>query len=152
MTSPHCSSLLWPGRIRPHVFVHRCPISVRRCHCLMRPRPSGKSLLSHVLHLRELLVNKVLTALAWNDTRDMLADGLTKGAVGRTALHMSMDGHMLLTHEHAMYNSRAPATIAGSSLDSHVVLPASPVSLTQTALFAASFPVFRPQGAPTMSQ
>lgn len=97
--------------------------------------PSDKSLLSHMLHLRELIDNKVLTALAWIDTRDMLADGLTKGAVDRAALHQLMDGHMLLSHERAMYTSRAPVTIAGSSLDLHLVVPASPACRTQTAVF-----------------
>ena len=95
---------------------------------------------------------KVLTALAWIDTRDMLADGLTKGAVGRAALHTLMDGHMLLSHEHAIFSSRTPVTIAGSILDSHLVFPASPVARTQTSVFTVSFPARLLQNAPTMSQ
>ena len=46
-------------------------------------KPAEKSLLTHVLYLRELLDAKVIQFLAWIDTRDMAADGLTKGAVGR---------------------------------------------------------------------
>ena len=45
--------------------------------------PSDKSLLCHVQYLRELLDNRVLQSLVWLDTRDMTADGLTKGAVPR---------------------------------------------------------------------
>ena len=35
--------------------------------------------------MRELLDTKVLEALVWLDTRDMVADGLTKGSVDRDA-------------------------------------------------------------------
>ena len=54
--------------------------------------PAEKSLLSHVQFLRELLDSHVLGALMWVDTRDMVSDGLTKGAVDRDALHKVMDG------------------------------------------------------------
>ena len=40
--------------------------------------PAEKSLLCHVQFLRELLDRGVLAAIVWLDTRDMLADGLTK--------------------------------------------------------------------------
>ena len=45
--------------------------------------PTEKSMLTHVQYLRELLDTKVLASLSWCDTRDMLADGLTKGKVDR---------------------------------------------------------------------
>ena len=45
------------------------------------------------------LNNCVLFALVWQDTRDMLADGLTKGAVERTALHDAMNGYLKILHE-----------------------------------------------------
>lgn len=64
--------------------------------------PAEKSLLAHVQYLRELLDNGVLEALWWLDTRDMLADGLTKGAVDRTALHQLMEGY-----EHFMKDYKA---------------------------------------------
>ena len=47
--------------------------------------PAEKSLLCHVQYLRELLDKDVLQQIVWIDTRDMYADGLTKGAVQRTA-------------------------------------------------------------------
>ena len=40
--------------------------------------PAEKSLPCHVQFLRELLDHGVLAAIVWLDTRDMLADGLTK--------------------------------------------------------------------------
>ena len=54
--------------------------------------PADKSLLSQVQYIRELLDGHVLQAIVWADTRDMEADGLTKGSVGRGALHMLMKG------------------------------------------------------------
>ena len=44
------------------------------------------SLKLHVLALRERLLSGTLSALWWTDTRDMLADGLTKGSVLRDQL------------------------------------------------------------------
>ena len=54
--------------------------------------PAEKSLLFHVQFLRKLLDTKFLEALVWLDTRDMAADGLTKGAVERDLLHSIMQG------------------------------------------------------------
>ena len=58
-----------------------------------------KSLLCHVQFIKELLDRLVLHMLAWFDTRDMCADGLTKGAVERTAIHSIMDGTMKVSQE-----------------------------------------------------
>ena len=60
--------------------------------------PAEKSLLSHIQYIRELLDTKVLEALVWLDTRDVVADGLTKGSVDRDALHACMNGLWLLLH------------------------------------------------------
>ena len=60
--------------------------------------PAEKGLLAHCQYLRELLDNRVLHMLAWLDTRDMGADGLTKGAVERSSLHSIMDGVLKLLH------------------------------------------------------
>ena len=61
--------------------------------------PADNGVLVHCLYLRELLDHDVLQALIWQDTRDMLADGLTKGAVDRKALHDAMDGVISINHE-----------------------------------------------------
>jgi hypothetical protein len=69
--------------------------------------PTEKSLLAHVQYMRELLDIRVLKYLVWVDTRDMVADGLTKGAVDRSALHKLMDGQLLFEHELAGWSSKA---------------------------------------------
>ena len=44
--------------------------------------------------------------LAWFDTRDMCADGLTKGAVERTAIQAVMDGTMHVRQEPKVWSSK----------------------------------------------
>ena len=59
--------------------------------------PADRHLL-HALAVREFLDAKRLRRLYWFDTVDMLADGLTKGAVDRTALiQASAEGIWQLT-------------------------------------------------------
>ena len=60
--------------------------------------PAEKSLLCHAQYLRELLDKHIIQQIFWVDTRDMAADGLTKGAVARDALHELMEGSMYLRH------------------------------------------------------
>ena len=67
--------------------------------------PLEKSQLSHVQYLRELLDRNVLDSMWWLDTRDMIADGLTKGAVDREALHQLMDGWELIDKEFKVWRS-----------------------------------------------
>ena len=55
-----------------------------------------KSLFSRIQYIRGFLDTKVLEALVWLDTRDMVAGGLTKGSVDRDALHACMNGKWLL--------------------------------------------------------
>ena len=54
--------------------------------------PAEPSLLLHVMWLRSLLTRGRLKAMFWTDTRSMVADGLTKGAVSRDLLHAIMCG------------------------------------------------------------
>ena len=60
--------------------------------------PADNGVLMHCLYLRELLDHDVLKAIVWLDTRDMVADGLTKGAVDRAALHDLMSGIVRVQH------------------------------------------------------
>ena len=60
--------------------------------------PAEKSLLCHVQFVGELLERRVLGDIVGIDTRDMSADGLTKGAVSRELLHQIMDGNMNIHH------------------------------------------------------
>ena len=59
-------------------------------------QPAEKSLLCHIQYMRELLDKHIIRYLLWVDTRDMAADGLTKGAVARDALHEIMAGDMIV--------------------------------------------------------
>jgi hypothetical protein len=62
-------------------------------------KPTEEHLTVHVLKLREFLHRRILERLWWCDTRDMIADGLTKGAVERTAILALMEeGRWTLVH------------------------------------------------------
>lgn len=54
--------------------------------------PAECSTLVGVAWLREKLKKTEVDNLYWADTRIMIADGLTKGAVGRSTLHDAMNG------------------------------------------------------------
>ena len=51
--------------------------------------PAECSLKLHLLALRDKIRRNVVRYLHWMDTRDMLADGLTKGSVDRAALRLT---------------------------------------------------------------
>jgi len=68
--------------------------------------PAEKGLLSHVQFVRELLDTRVVQALIWIDTRDMMADGLTKGSVDRDVLHSVMNGFINYKHEFKLWQSK----------------------------------------------
>ena len=55
--------------------------------------PAEKTLLGHVSWVRELMQLGLIKSLHWCDTRDMTADGHTKGSVDRTLLLQLMQGH-----------------------------------------------------------
>ena len=77
--------------------------------------PAEKSLLSHVQFIREMLDNQVLAVILWVDTRDMLSDGLTKGAVDRQSLHDLMDGFQKFQHECKAWSSKIVTSRKGLS-------------------------------------
>ena len=68
--------------------------------------PAAKSLLCHVQFLREMLDRRTLSSLIWIDTRDMVSDGLTKGAVSREALHEAMAGRMHIREQFHQCSSK----------------------------------------------
>ena len=77
--------------------------------------PADQSVLCHCLYLRELLNSFVLKALAWLDTRDMLADGLTKGSIDRDSLHEAMDGKIEMKNAIKIYEAKGKNALAGVS-------------------------------------
>ena len=85
--------------------------------------PAEKSLLCHVQYLRELLDKGVLQQIIWIDTRDMYADGLTKGAVNRSAIQEIISGTMQLRHECERWQSKLKSSLASSTQSKHLVLP-----------------------------
>jgi hypothetical protein len=72
--------------------------------------PAEKGLLSHVQFIRELLDCGIVSSLIWIDTRDMIADGLTKGSIDRDMLHQLMDGCQKYLHEHKQWTSKLCTT------------------------------------------
>ena len=60
--------------------------------------PAEKSLVGHLLWLRELADRGILTGAAWVDTRDMLSDGLTKGSVDRSLIDAALNGSWRVQH------------------------------------------------------
>ena len=72
--------------------------------------PADNGQLVHLHFIRELLDNGVLKAIAWLDTRDMLADGMTKGAVEREALQATMEGIIKMSHACKFWQSQAQSS------------------------------------------
>ena len=66
--------------------------------------PAEKTLLGYVSRIRALLQLKVIEAIQWCDTRDMTADGHTKGCIERD-LHLEvMSGHQAYKHDVKRYS------------------------------------------------
>ena len=66
--------------------------------------PAEKTLLGHVSWIRELLQLKLIEAIQWCDTRDMAADGHTKGCIERNLLLEVMSGHQAYKHDVKRYS------------------------------------------------
>ena len=54
--------------------------------------PAEKTLLGHVMWIREELHNSIVKKIQWCNTRNMIADGHTKGSVDREILINLMNG------------------------------------------------------------
>ena len=70
--------------------------------------PAEKTLVGHVAWIREMLRNRIIKRIQWCDTRDMVADGHTKGSIDRTALRQAMNGEQAYKYETRRHE---PATI-----------------------------------------
>ena len=64
--------------------------------------------------MREKLVSGLIRSYNWTDARDMVADGLTKGSVDRTALSAIVDGEHTLCHAVHEYKEPAASTTVAS--------------------------------------
>ena len=65
--------------------------------------PAEKTLFGHVCWMRELLQLKLIDSIQWCDTRDMTADGHTKGSIDRKMLLELMSGHQTYRHDVKKY-------------------------------------------------
>ena len=61
--------------------------------------PAENNFIVHLMWLKDKVMTGVIDALIWTDTRDMTADGHTKGSIKVTALHALMDGNRRIEHE-----------------------------------------------------
>ena len=62
-------------------------------------QPSEKSFLAHLAWLQDKIKSGAITWLRWVDTRDMYADGLTKGSVRRDRPRELAHGKCSRSHE-----------------------------------------------------
>ena len=65
--------------------------------------PAEKTLLGHVMWIRDMLQKGIIHYVRWCDTRDMTADGHTKGSVDRKALLDLMKGKQVYEHDFKTY-------------------------------------------------
>ena len=96
-------------KIPQALYVDAMPVSAAVTAAFIKT-PAEKSLRCHVQLLRELLDHGMLAAIVWLDTRDMLADGLTKGAVQRDALIRLLDGLSKMMHEPKIWRPKVLCT------------------------------------------
>ena len=68
--------------------------------------PAEKSLLSHLQYVRELLDRGAIAGLCWVDTRDMIADALTKGMPDRSVIEAAIQGTIRFNHEQERWTPR----------------------------------------------
>ena len=69
--------------------------------------PAEKGTYFHLAYLRELLEAGIVRSINWCDTRDMVADGITKGSLDRTALTDVMRGVWKLKHATEAHSEHA---------------------------------------------
>ena len=74
--------------------------------------PAEKTLYGHVLWIREQLLKGLLDKIQWCDTRDMTADGHTKGSIARDILLQLMRGEQRFTQAVRDYAPFRPARAA----------------------------------------
>ena len=72
--------------------------------------PTEKTLLGHVSWIRELLQLELIDTVQWCDTRDMVADGHTKGSIERALLLKLMAGKQNYVHNVKSYSPHRGTT------------------------------------------
>ena len=81
----------------------------------VRP-PSENSVAGHLWWLSDQLRTKQLADMLWRDTRDMRADPMTKGSIGRELILDVMSGKMHYNHDVARFSAeKAKKAVPSSS-------------------------------------
>ncbi|CAE7940212.1 unnamed protein product [Symbiodinium sp. KB8] len=75
--------------------------------------PAEKTLFVHISWLRDMFQRGVPRTVSWSDTRDMVADGLTKGKVDRTAILEAMRGVLHVRHPKKSHEGSKAASLPG---------------------------------------
>ena len=83
--------------------------------CTNLHTPAEKNFITHLLWLQCKLRSGVLDALIWSDTRDMTADGHTKGSISRDAIHKVMNGYREINYARETLRLHTPASPPQSS-------------------------------------
>ena len=65
--------------------------------------PAERSLLIQLQWLKELLERGIISRVVWCDTRDMVADALTKGSISRDALHSICAGMLSIVRKYKCF-------------------------------------------------
>jgi hypothetical protein len=91
--------------IRTHVLIDAKSVYESLKATTFKP-PVENSLSGHVLWLREMHDKGLISNIVWTDTRDMYADGLTKGVIKRDALYEVMKGKVCIRNPVAVCNQR----------------------------------------------
>ena len=65
--------------------------------------PTEKNLAVHMFWLKEHVECQAINVLRWSDTRDMTADGHTKGSIDRDGILQVMAGQQTFKHEVKRY-------------------------------------------------
>ena len=104
--------------------------------------PAEKSTFYHLAYLREKLVTGLISSYNWTDTRDMVADGLTKGSADRSALSAVLDGHYVLNHADHEYREPSSSTSTDRRVsfaqDVCIPEPASSTTAASSSLLCTS--------------
>ena len=79
--------------------------------------PTEKSLLSHISWIKQLTTSKIISILGWVDTRDMIADGMTKGSIDRSQLISAMKGYVRRLHPAEFMKTRGTRPLASTDTE-----------------------------------
>ena len=77
--------------------------------------PTESTLLGHISWIRQMMSNGVVHGIQWCDTRDMTADGHTKGSIDRDLILQAMAGQQTFKHEVKRYSPYRSSPTAGGT-------------------------------------